>query len=78
VHAEQPDLETVKKRLLYVQAMEAARCFEEGVVTEPTTTVRAARSRSLSDDANQSPQGAVRVAQTRDGFTRQIHRAFML
>jgi 3-hydroxyacyl-CoA dehydrogenase/enoyl-CoA hydratase/3-hydroxybutyryl-CoA epimerase len=34
VRAGQPDLETVKKRLLYVQAMEAARCFEEGVVTE--------------------------------------------
>lgn len=34
VRAEQPELEEVKKRLLYIQALEAARCFEQGVVTE--------------------------------------------
>ena len=28
-------MEEVKKRLLYVQAVETARCLEEGVVTEP-------------------------------------------
>jgi 3-hydroxyacyl-CoA dehydrogenase/enoyl-CoA hydratase/3-hydroxybutyryl-CoA epimerase len=33
--AKQPDVEEVKKRLLYVQAVETARCLEEGVVTEP-------------------------------------------
>jgi 3-hydroxyacyl-CoA dehydrogenase/enoyl-CoA hydratase/3-hydroxybutyryl-CoA epimerase len=33
--AEQPDVEEVKKRLLYIQALETARCLEEGVVTEP-------------------------------------------
>ncbi|MFN2166905.1 MAG: hypothetical protein ACK2U9_11680 [Anaerolineae bacterium] len=31
---EQPDVEEVKKRLLYVQSLETARCMEEGVVTE--------------------------------------------
>jgi 3-hydroxyacyl-CoA dehydrogenase/enoyl-CoA hydratase/3-hydroxybutyryl-CoA epimerase len=31
--ARQPDVEEVKKRVLYVQALEAARCMEEGVVT---------------------------------------------
>ena len=30
---EQPDVEEVKKRVLYRQALEAARCMEEGVVT---------------------------------------------
>jgi len=30
--AEQPPIEELKKRLLYRQALEAARCFEEGVV----------------------------------------------
>jgi 3-hydroxyacyl-CoA dehydrogenase/enoyl-CoA hydratase/3-hydroxybutyryl-CoA epimerase len=30
----QPDLGEVRKRLLYIQALETARCFEEGVVTE--------------------------------------------
>lgn len=30
--AEQPPIEELKKRLLYRQAVEAARCFEEGVV----------------------------------------------
>jgi 3-hydroxyacyl-CoA dehydrogenase/enoyl-CoA hydratase/3-hydroxybutyryl-CoA epimerase len=33
--AQQPGVEEVKKRLLYVQAVETARCLEEGVVTEP-------------------------------------------
>ncbi len=33
--AQQPDVEEVKKRLLYVQAVETARCLEEGVVTDP-------------------------------------------
>ncbi|MEO7386090.1 MAG: 3-hydroxyacyl-CoA dehydrogenase NAD-binding domain-containing protein [Gammaproteobacteria bacterium] len=32
--AAQPDVEEVKKRLLYVQAVETARCLEERVVTE--------------------------------------------
>jgi 3-hydroxyacyl-CoA dehydrogenase/enoyl-CoA hydratase/3-hydroxybutyryl-CoA epimerase len=31
----QPALEDVKKRLLYIQALETARCFEEGVLTSP-------------------------------------------
>jgi 3-hydroxyacyl-CoA dehydrogenase/enoyl-CoA hydratase/3-hydroxybutyryl-CoA epimerase len=31
--AQQPDVEEVKKRVLYRQALEAARCMEEGVVT---------------------------------------------
>ncbi len=30
----QPDVEEVKKRLLYVQSLETARCMQEGVVTE--------------------------------------------
>jgi 3-hydroxyacyl-CoA dehydrogenase / enoyl-CoA hydratase / 3-hydroxybutyryl-CoA epimerase len=33
--AEQPDVEAVKKRLLYIQSLETARCLEEGVVTDP-------------------------------------------
>jgi len=33
---EQPDVEEVKKRVLYRQALEAARCMEEGVVTTPS------------------------------------------
>jgi len=33
--AQQPDVAEVKQRLLYVQALEAFRCLEEGVVTEP-------------------------------------------
>ncbi|MDD5175019.1 MAG: 3-hydroxyacyl-CoA dehydrogenase NAD-binding domain-containing protein [Sterolibacterium sp.] len=32
---EQPDVEEVKKRFLCIQALEAARCFEEGVITNP-------------------------------------------
>lgn len=32
---DQPDVEEVKKRLLYRQAVEVARCFAENVVTEP-------------------------------------------
>jgi 3-hydroxyacyl-CoA dehydrogenase/enoyl-CoA hydratase/3-hydroxybutyryl-CoA epimerase len=33
--AVQPSLEDVKRRLLYIQALEAARCLEEGVLTHP-------------------------------------------
>ena len=33
--AEQPSVEEVKKRLLYIQALESARCYEEGVLTDP-------------------------------------------
>ena len=33
--AEQPKLDDVKKRLLYVQALETARCLEEEVLTHP-------------------------------------------
>ncbi len=29
------EVEELKKRLLYVQAVTAARCFEEGVITDP-------------------------------------------
>ena len=32
---EQPSVDAVKKRLLYIQALETARCFEEGVLTDP-------------------------------------------
>jgi 3-hydroxyacyl-CoA dehydrogenase/enoyl-CoA hydratase/3-hydroxybutyryl-CoA epimerase len=35
VAEEQPDVEAVKERLLYIQALETARCVEEGVVTTP-------------------------------------------
>lgn len=35
VAAEQPDVEEVKTRLLYVQALETARCLEENVLTHP-------------------------------------------
>jgi 3-hydroxyacyl-CoA dehydrogenase/enoyl-CoA hydratase/3-hydroxybutyryl-CoA epimerase len=31
----QPDVEQVKKRLLYVQSLETVRCLEEGVLTHP-------------------------------------------
>jgi 3-hydroxyacyl-CoA dehydrogenase/enoyl-CoA hydratase/3-hydroxybutyryl-CoA epimerase len=31
--AEQPSVHEVKRRLLYIQAIEAARCVEEGVIT---------------------------------------------
>lgn len=31
----QPDAETVKERLLYIQALEAAKCWEEGIVEKP-------------------------------------------
>lgn len=35
-HAEQqPDVDAVKQRLLYIQALESARCFEENVITHP-------------------------------------------
>jgi 3-hydroxyacyl-CoA dehydrogenase/enoyl-CoA hydratase/3-hydroxybutyryl-CoA epimerase len=33
--AEQPDLDEVKRRLLYVQSVETARCLEENVVIDP-------------------------------------------
>jgi 3-hydroxyacyl-CoA dehydrogenase/enoyl-CoA hydratase/3-hydroxybutyryl-CoA epimerase len=33
--AEQPDVAEVKRRLLYVQALETARCLEEGVLIHP-------------------------------------------
>ena len=33
--AEQPGADEVKKRLLYIQAVETARCLEEGVLTHP-------------------------------------------
>ncbi len=32
---QQPDVEELKKRFLYRQALEAARCYEENVVTDP-------------------------------------------
>ncbi|MEI6721227.1 MAG: 3-hydroxyacyl-CoA dehydrogenase NAD-binding domain-containing protein [Betaproteobacteria bacterium] len=35
VAAEQPTLDDVQMRLLYIQALEAARCVEEGIVTSP-------------------------------------------
>ncbi len=35
VKAEQPGVDEVKKRLLYIQALEAARCIEAGVVEHP-------------------------------------------
>lgn len=33
VREDQPDVEELKKRLLAIQALETARCFEEGVIT---------------------------------------------
>jgi 3-hydroxyacyl-CoA dehydrogenase/enoyl-CoA hydratase/3-hydroxybutyryl-CoA epimerase len=33
--AEQPDVAELKQRLLYIQALESARCFEENVITHP-------------------------------------------
>ncbi len=33
--AEQPDVEQLKKRLLYIQSLETARCMEEGVLSDP-------------------------------------------
>jgi 3-hydroxyacyl-CoA dehydrogenase/enoyl-CoA hydratase/3-hydroxybutyryl-CoA epimerase len=33
--AEQPDADEVRKRILYVQAIETVRCMDEGVVTHP-------------------------------------------
>jgi len=33
--AQQPEVEEVRKRLLYIQALETARCMEEGVLTNP-------------------------------------------
>ncbi|KAB2919784.1 MAG: 3-hydroxyacyl-CoA dehydrogenase [Hyphomicrobiaceae bacterium] len=34
-NAEQPSVDELKKRFLYVQALETARCYEEKVVTDP-------------------------------------------
>jgi 3-hydroxyacyl-CoA dehydrogenase/enoyl-CoA hydratase/3-hydroxybutyryl-CoA epimerase len=33
--AEQPDVQEVIKRLMYIQGVETARCMEENVVTDP-------------------------------------------
>lgn len=33
--AEQPDVEEVKKRLMYIQLIATAQCFDEGVVSDP-------------------------------------------
>ena len=33
--AEQPSVDELKKRFLYIQALETARCYEEGVLTAP-------------------------------------------
>jgi 3-hydroxyacyl-CoA dehydrogenase/enoyl-CoA hydratase/3-hydroxybutyryl-CoA epimerase len=33
--AEQPSTQEIRDRVLYAQALEAARCFEEGVVADP-------------------------------------------
>jgi 3-hydroxyacyl-CoA dehydrogenase/enoyl-CoA hydratase/3-hydroxybutyryl-CoA epimerase len=33
--AEQPSLEHVQQRLMFIQALESARCVEEGVITQP-------------------------------------------
>ncbi|MHC8380508.1 3-hydroxyacyl-CoA dehydrogenase NAD-binding domain-containing protein [Pseudomonas sp. LB3P14] len=33
--AEQPDVAELRKRILYIQALETARCLEEGVLTHP-------------------------------------------
>ncbi|MBN3854760.1 3-hydroxyacyl-CoA dehydrogenase [Paraburkholderia sp. Ac-20340] len=33
--ADQPDVEVVKQRLLYIQALESVRCLDEGVITSP-------------------------------------------
>ena len=35
VAEEQPTLDEVKKRFLYTQALETARCFDEGVIADP-------------------------------------------
>jgi 3-hydroxyacyl-CoA dehydrogenase/enoyl-CoA hydratase/3-hydroxybutyryl-CoA epimerase len=35
VKAEQPPVEEVKRRFLFIEALESARCFEEGVLTHP-------------------------------------------
>jgi 3-hydroxyacyl-CoA dehydrogenase/enoyl-CoA hydratase/3-hydroxybutyryl-CoA epimerase len=32
---EQPSVDELKKRFLYIQALETARCFEENVITAP-------------------------------------------
>ncbi len=33
--AQQPDVEEIKKRLLYIQALEAVKCMEENIATKP-------------------------------------------
>jgi 3-hydroxyacyl-CoA dehydrogenase/enoyl-CoA hydratase/3-hydroxybutyryl-CoA epimerase len=33
--AKQPDVEEVKNRILYIQALESARCLDEGVILDP-------------------------------------------
>lgn len=33
--SQQPDVEEIKKRLLYIQALEAVKCMEENIVTKP-------------------------------------------
>jgi len=35
VAEQQPDVEDIKKRMMYVQSVETARCMEENVVTSP-------------------------------------------
>jgi 3-hydroxyacyl-CoA dehydrogenase/enoyl-CoA hydratase/3-hydroxybutyryl-CoA epimerase len=35
VAAEQPDVQEVMKRFLFIEALESARCMEEGVITHP-------------------------------------------
>lgn len=32
---QQPSVDEIRRRLLYMQALETARCFEEGVITQP-------------------------------------------
>jgi 3-hydroxyacyl-CoA dehydrogenase/enoyl-CoA hydratase/3-hydroxybutyryl-CoA epimerase len=33
--AVQPSVDELKQRMLYIQSLEAARCFEEGVIADP-------------------------------------------
>lgn len=35
LNPDQPDVEVVKQRLLYIQALESVRCLDEGVITSP-------------------------------------------
>lgn len=34
---DQPDADTIRRRLLHIQAIEAAKCFEDGVIDRPET-----------------------------------------